>query len=214
MKFIMRYIKLRLKIVLISLICLLTTNSYSQQDSSKMLTKSKMDLNLGISHNYFSAKENGIFLGITLNDRILINYNYLNFVFLENTDHNLQSYQLRTQFLGFNYIFSNFDNRFRFILGSSVLLENIKANYYDNYFPSYNITNKYFTINLGSDLKLTEKFKISILTQTALVRFPSNVYSSDCINLSIGLKYRISESKYFKSLRKIEPIKLKPIQIY
>jgi len=207
--------KSRLKIVLISLICLLTTTIYSQQDSSKMLTKSKVDLTVGMSHNYFSENEDGIFLGITLNDKFLINYNYLNFVFADNTGSFLQSsYQLRTQFLGINYIFSNFDNRFRFILGSSILFENIKANFHDNYFPSYNINNKYFTINLGSDFKLTEKFKISILTQTTLVTLPSNIYSNGCINLSIGLKYRISESKYFKSLRKIEPIKLKPIQIY
>jgi hypothetical protein len=194
-----------LKIFLFLLIYLSATTSYSQRDSSQMLTKSNLDISVGFSHNYWSADGNGLFLGITFFDRLLINFSSV-----KNDDVTYASYpypvtyQSSTKYLGANYILSSFGNRIRLILGGSMLFENqkISSSIYSN--DEYNY--QYFTLNLGTDIKVNEQIKFFALTQST--------YFSDYYNVSLGFKFRVLDSKYFKSLRKIKPIKIKNIQIY
>ena len=92
------------------IISLKSNNIYSQQESSIVQPISKLDVIAGVNVfpiNIERLGDNfGIFLGFTLNDKFLVNYNYLTYT--------KPISSLRIQILGANYIFS-FPYNFYFV---------------------------------------------------------------------------------------------------
>ena len=184
--------------LVIMIISLKSNNIYSQQESSIVQPISKLDVIAGVNVfpiNIERLGDNfGIFLGFTLNDKFLVNYNYLTYT-------NPVSSSNRIQILGANYIFS-FERSTRFVLGGSLCEFH---SFYESQGSQPKTERERFylpSINVGCDIKLTEKFKTILLINLPL---PS---------LSIGLKYQLSEKEYSRVRRKKSPKNLRKIEIY
>ena len=188
------------------------------------LKKSKFDLTVGMAFDLgiWSPPSYGITAGFTLSDRYLINTNLLKRTY-EGPSHNdlgeiIQYRQdAYTGSLGMNYIFQDFEDYFRFVLGGSVTYTHFKLmeKQGNSEWASIRqgIVNEDFEINTGVDMKLTENFKATFVMQTSIIELVDD-FRLYPVWMSIGLKYRILEKTYFKKTKKIVPNKIRNIQIY
>ena len=180
MKFNVSPMKSRLKIVLISLICLLTTTSYCQQDSSKILTKSQLDMTLGISPIHW-VPAIGIYAGISLKDKVMFTIHSYMFTINLGIQNGLESKsKFSTQIISINRIFGKPNNKVRLILGGGLYIVSITD---INGTESSNETRFIPNISIGTDIRISEKIKINLMIE-------------EVVFVSVGLKYRLSDMNY------------------
>jgi hypothetical protein len=191
-----------LKSLLIIFSILFNSQIFGQVDSNSILLKSHIAISAGYASkisDYF--KYNGYALGLTLHDKLALDYIFLtgnyNYDVIYTQAGIFELYDaINLHSFGFNFFISEYEKKFRVSIGSSIIfgtttrekLDFTKPTPYKETSIEYHFTRA--TLNFGFDYKISNKFKLNFTT----LNFNS---------YSLSLKYQLSQMQYKKTIQKI-----------